>query len=89
MVSCTQKTVSECGILFVRARAHFRSRHLVFVPQQIKAPAVNGRTEEVQAVVRNAEVQVAKPEHRPVRQGWSFFCSFFNPLHDVYFGVCD
>lgn len=43
-----------------------RARHLIFVPQQIKASAVDGRAEEVQAVVCDTEVQVAKPEHHPV-----------------------
>lgn len=44
----------------------FPTHHLVFVPQQMKALLVDGRAEEVQAVVCNAEVQVAKPEYQPV-----------------------
>lgn len=47
--------------------------HLVFAPQQIKASTVDGRAEEVQAVVCNTEIQVTKPEHRPVKERWSIF----------------
>lgn len=43
--------------------------HLVFGPQQVQAPAVDGRADEVQAVVWDAEVQVAEAEHEPVWDG--------------------
>lgn len=41
--------------------------HLVFGPEQIHPSAVDGRADEVQAVVGNAEVQVAEAEHEPAR----------------------
>lgn len=45
-----------------------RGRHLVFGPEQIHPSAVDGRADEVQAVVGNAEVEVAKAEHEPERE---------------------
>lgn len=47
-------------------------RHLVFGPQQIHTAAVDGRADEVQAVVGNAEVEVAEAEDEPAeRRGGS------------------
>lgn len=43
--------------------------HLVFGPQQVQAPTVDGRADEVQAVVWDAEVQVAEAERKPVWDG--------------------
>lgn len=52
--------------------------HLIFGPQQIEASTVDGRAEEVQAMVGNTEVQVTKPEHHPVKEGWSIILSCNN-----------
>lgn len=52
--------------------AMLRWRHLIFSPQQIHTSAVNGRADEVQAVVGDAEVKVAEAEDEPAeRRGWS------------------
>lgn len=40
--------------------------HLVFAPEQVQPPAVDGRADEVQAVVGNSKVQVTKAEDDPV-----------------------
>lgn len=49
-----------------------RWRHLVFGPQQIHTSAVDGGADEVQAVVGDAEVEVAEAEDEPAeRRGWS------------------
>lgn len=49
--------------------------HLVFAPEQIQASAVDGWADEVQAMVSNSEVQVAKAEHNPVWERLSFTLS--------------
>lgn len=52
-------------------------QHLVFAPEQIQPPAVDGRADEVQTVVGNPKVQVPKAEDDPVResQGTSRYLS--------------
>lgn len=45
-----------------------RWRHLVFGPQQIDTSAVDGGADEVQAVVGNAEVEVAEAKDESVER---------------------
>lgn len=45
--------------------------HLVLAPQQVESSAIDGRAQEVQAVVSDAKVQISKPEHEPV---WAKGC---------------
>lgn len=49
-------------------------QHLVFAPEQIQPSAVDGRADEVQAVVGNPKVQVAKAEDKPVRESQGASC---------------
>lgn len=50
-------------------------QHLVFAPEQIQPSAVDGRADEVQAVVGNSKVQVTEAEDDPVweRRGTSCY----------------
>lgn len=60
------------GVLKLVRATMLRWRHLVFGPQQIHSSAVDGRADEVQAVVGDAEVEVAEAEDEPAeRRGWS------------------
>lgn len=74
----------------VRVCTFFPAHHLVSVPEQIQASAIDGGADEVQAVVSNSEIQVSKAEHNPVfeREGTSLYLLQQPPLHVFPQCVC-